>query len=207
MAGLMREQAPPPGEEMPPEAPEGEEMAEGEEESNVPPEEQQQYDQFVANGMNIIYSDEAMPQLLETLKGDGNPVEGLANALVAVVSRLDDSAKGAGLDVEGDIKMHGGKELMDQLVELAETAGVHEYTPDEVESAFFMALDLYRENQMQQGTLPTEELSQDMSELVQADQEGRLEEIAPGATEYAQRKGGGAPPEEEQGAGLMRQPA
>lgn len=204
MAGLMREQAPPPGEEMPPE---GEQMAEGDEEQpNVSPEEQEQYDQFVTNGMSLIHSEESMPQVLETLKGDGNPVEGLSHALVAVVTRLEQSAEEAGTPVEGDIKMHGGEALRDQLVELAEAAGIHEYTPDEVETAFFMACDQYREMKQQDGSLPVDELSQDMNELVAADKEGRLDEIAPGATEYAQSKGGGGgmPPAEEEQRGLMR---
>jgi hypothetical protein len=187
MAGLMKEQAPQQPEQ---------EMAHG----NVDPAEQAQYDRFVNNGMELMNSEKTMPQLLKTLEGDGDPVEGLANALFMIVSRLDDSASGAGAEISGDVKMHAGQdEFLPHLVELAEAAGVHGYTPEEQEAALFKALDLYRDNQQQQGKLPTEELGQDMNDLVAADQQGRLDEMVPGATEYAQR---GQPQEEKQG--LMR---
>ncbi len=205
MAGLIREQVPPDmaeqqGMEEEQAAPEGEGG-----ESNVAPEEQAQYDQFVKNGMQLMYDEKATDQLLENISSSENKVEGLANALVTIVSRLEESATESGQEISGDVMMHGGQELMEQLVELVEEAGIHDYTPEEMESAFLAAIDAYRSMKQEQGTLPVEDLGQDFAELQQAESEGRLEEIAPGATEFAQKAGQGAeqaPP--QQSRGLMR---
>jgi hypothetical protein len=158
-------------------------------ESNVSPEEQQSYDAFVTNGMSLMHSDEGLPKLLQSIEADGSPVEGLANTVVAIIIRLEDSAKQQGMELSGDVMMHGGTELLEQAADLAEQAGVHEFTDEEIESALWMAMDIYRQTRQQQGTLPSEEISQDMGDLVSAEQEGRLEEEVPGITEFAKNRG------------------
>lgn len=170
------------------------------ESGNVSPEEQAQYDTWVQNGMNVMYDEKAMPQLLETIRGDGSPVEGLATALSTLVMRLEDSAEKSGQQISGDVKLHGAQELLEQMVELAEEAGIHEFTPEEMESAFYLALDTYRSTRQEQGKLPVEELSQDMNELAAAEQQGTLGQMLPGIEEYAQKapqpgqQGGNAAP-------------
>lgn len=174
----------------------------GEDESNVSPEEQQQYNEYVENGMNMMYDEKIMPQLMETVTGSGNPIEGLANAIMAIVTRLDDSAEKKGVTIPGDVKLHGATEIMEQMVELAETAGVHEYTEEEMESAYYRAIDLYRESRQEQGKLPVEDLKQDMGELVEADKQGRLEDMMPGIGQFAQR-GNPRKDQDQQAAGII----
>jgi len=152
---------------------------------NVTPEEQEQYNRFVTNGMLLMYEKERLPTLLKTIAGDGNPVEGIANALVSIVSRLDDSADKAGAQVSGDIKYQGGVELMEQLVELAENAGIHTFSDKEMEDATLLALDTYRASKQQAGALPVDELSQDFEALLAAEESGELEQVLPGVNEYA----------------------
>lgn len=195
MAGLLKQApqgaAPPQGRPAPSAEPP---MAQGpgqpgmaEEASNVSPEEQAEYDAFVTNGMQLIYNEQLMPQLLERIEGGGNPIEGLANAAALVVMRLEDSAEGQGQAISNDVKFHGGTELMEQLAELAEAAGIHEYSEEEVESAFYLALDTYRSTRQEQGKLAMDEINQDMQTLVQADQAGRLNEVLPGIEQAAAR--------------------
>lgn len=159
-------------------------------EANVTPEEQQQYDQFVANGMQLLYNKKAMPQLLQMIAGDGDPVEGLANALVMVVTRLEDSAGEQGTQLSPDVMMHGGTELLEQMADLAEKGGVHEFDEKEMESALYMAMDMYRSTRQQQGKLPEDQLKADMQQLVQADQAGELDQIIPGIDQYAKKMPG-----------------
>lgn len=147
---------------------------------NVSPEEQQAYNQFVTNGMKLMYSDQVMPKVLERIKGNGNPIEGLAGATVMLVSRLDDSAQAQGQAIDADVKFQGASELMEQLAELAQTAGIHEYAPEEIEAAVYLALDTYRALRQQQGRLDMGAINEDMRTLVQADQAGRLGELLPG---------------------------
>lgn len=152
----------------------------------VSPEEQAAYDRFVTNGMTLIYSDNALPKVLDTLAGDGNPIEGLANATAMVALRLDESARQSEIEVPGPVKFHGSVELLEQMAELGEAAGIHEYSPEDLESATFMALDLYRESQSEQGQLPKEELEQDMQQVLEAEEQGKIEQVLPGLSEYAE---------------------
>lgn len=182
-------------------------MAENaEDESNVAPEEQAQYDTFVKNGMRLIYNEQGLPKMVETLAGDGDPVEGLANALVTVVSRLEDSAKQSGVELSPDAKFHGAAELLEQMAELSEKAGIHQFTEQEMESALYTAFDQYRQLKQQQGTLDVEGLKQDAAELAAADQAGTTEEMLPGISEFAargQQAAGAAPEEPPRRRGLM----
>lgn len=177
-----------------------------EEAGNVSPEEQAEYEQFVTNGMQLMYNEELMPQLLERIEGAGNPVEGLANAAAMVVMRLEDSAEGQERAISEDVKFHGGTELLEQMAELAQEAGIHEYSEEEVESAFYLALDIYRSTRQEQGKLSMDEINQEMQSLVQADQAGRLNEVLPGieqaAAHLAETQPTSAPPP---GGDRMRQ--
>ena len=157
----------------------------GEIESNVSAEEQEQYDRFVTNGMKMLYDKNAVDKLLQSIEGDGNPVEGLANALVQVVMRLEDSSEQAGEKISPDVLLHGGTELLEQMVDLSEQAGGHKFKEQEVESALYLALDTYRTTRQQQGRLDEEALSADMEQLVQADYKGELDSLIPGIGEYA----------------------
>jgi hypothetical protein len=159
----------------------------GEEQPNVSPEEQAQYEQWVTNGMQLIYSKQTLPHVMKLLSGGEKPTEGLANALAMVALRLDESAKEGGTEISGDVKLHGAQELLEQLAELAENAGIHEFSEEELEAAFYLALDIYRSTAQANGTLPVEDLKQDFNELVAADQQGRLDEVLPGISEYAKR--------------------
>ncbi len=154
-------------------------------EANVTAEEQEQYDRFVTNGMKMLYDEKAVQKLLTSMEGDGNPVEGLANALVQVVMRLEDSSEQAGEKISPDVLLHGGTELLEQMVDLSEQAGGHKFKEKEIESALYLALDTYRTTRQQQGRLDEDALGADMEQLVQADYKGELDSLIPGIGEYA----------------------
>lgn len=156
--------------------------------SSVSAEEQQQYNRFVGNGMQMMFAEEGLSTVVESLKGDGNPVEGLANSVVAVVTRLEDSAKQAGEAVSGDVLYHGGVELLEQLADLAKVAGVHDFSEDEMESAMYLALDTYRITREQDGGLPQDRMKADMQELEQAERDGTLDQLLPGIQQFAQQR-------------------
>lgn len=159
-----------------------------EEQPNVSPEEQKMYDVFVENGMQLLYDEKVMPQILQSIQATEDPAEGLGNATATLIIRLDDSAQKAGQEVSGDVKLHAAKELLEQMAELAEEAGVHEYSEGEMESAFYFALDAYRTTRQAEGKLNPEEFQGDMQEIQAADQEGRIDEVLPGISEYAASK-------------------
>lgn len=186
MAGLMQpqapqgapmQQAPTQPTAMPQEGGEG-----------VSPEEQAQYEAWVKNAMELMYNEKSMEQVVAALQGDGSPVEGLANALVMVTVRLEDSAAEQGQAVSEDVKFHAANEILSLLSDLAEAAGVHTYTEQEAEQAFMMAMDLYRD--LRQDSINPEEYQQDFNDLMAADQGGQLESMVPGIGEFANRQQG-----------------
>lgn len=156
-------------------------------EGSVSSEEQAQYDEFVTNGMSLLHDEKGLSGLLQSIQGDGNPVEGLANTVASIVIRVEDSAQKQGIEISGDVLMHGGTELLEQAADLAEQGGVHEFSDDELESALYLAMDIYRTTREQQGKLPTEQLGLDLQELQAAEQDGSLEKQFPGITEYGQK--------------------
>ncbi len=159
------------------------------EQPNVSPEEQQLYDQFVDKALSAIYDDQSLPQVIETLKGDGNPLDGLANTAVAIVVRVQDSAEKAGQKIPPDVLFHGGSEILEDLAGLSEKAGIHKFTPEELEGAAFQAMDIYREMKGSDGGEARPQIVEDFNQITELDKAGRLDEVAPGLTD---RFGGGA---------------
>lgn len=172
-------------------------MGEDGEQSNVSPEEQAAYEQFVANGLKLIFNEQTAPKLIASLQAEGNPVHALANATVMIVQRLEQSAAKAGQTISPDILMHGGAEIMSNIAELAKAAKIHEFSEEELESASYVAMDLYGDQAMKQGTLDKNAIAQDVQTIVQADQQGTLEQVVPGIEEAAARAKARKPMDEE----------
>lgn len=163
-----------------------------EEQSNVSPEEQAEYDTFVQKAGEIIYGEgEVMPEILESLAPAREPaqdpaagntaVQALANTAVQVVQKLDVASKEAGAQVSDDVLYHGGAEVVEMLAEVAEEGGIYTFTEEEIQGAFFQAVDSYRSIAQAMGRTDEETLKQQFGEVVAADEQGKLGELLPGA--------------------------
>lgn len=150
--------------------------------SNVTPEEQRSYDRFVDNCFSVVYDQKTLPQILKALDASDDVKMNLANAAVLVVKFVADSARKAGQEISVDVLMHGGKEIIEDLADLAGKVGLHTYTPDELEGAVYIAMDLYRNMAEQDGTLDVEGSKRDMAMALRADQAGTMDDIIPGAS-------------------------
>lgn len=151
---------------------------------NVSPEEQKQYDEFVGNGLKLIYDEKTLPSVIQRLKGGGDPIEGLSSAASTIVLRLQDSAEHNGTKLDSDVLFQGGIELLQELATLSQHAGIHTYTPKEVEGALYRALDQYRTVQQQRGAIHQDAAKQDLNQIQQADQSGQLEQQFPGLKQH-----------------------
>ena len=56
----------------------------------------QQLDQFVSKGMKLLYSDDTIEDVINTLKSDPDPVKSISRVTVGIVQRLDTAARNAG---------------------------------------------------------------------------------------------------------------
>jgi hypothetical protein len=215
-------------------------------ESNVSPEEQQQYETVMHKAADIIYGNgKVMPEILKALEpakdappapqgdgdgadaesaaedqgesqpmpgdGDGTDTEGggedqgegqppapgdqggqqagkgnpavmaLANTATQVVQKLDTSAKEANFQISDDVLYHAGAEIVGMLAEIAEAANIHSYSEEEIQGAFFQAVDNYRPIAERMGRTDDQTLKAQFGQIVQADEQGKLGELLPGA--------------------------
>jgi hypothetical protein len=156
---------------------------------NVTAEEQDLYDATVGQAYNLIYDDEVLPRILKRLNGP-NPVESLATVAVMVMGRVEDSALKENRKIPGDVMLHAGMEVLQDLASLAAEAKVYKYDKAEKEAALYQALDQYRQMREGQGRLDRESLRRDWAQMMQAEQQGRLDEVLPGADKLAERARG-----------------
>ena len=159
--------------------------------SGVSPEEQEQYSKFEENYMRMIYTEEGQvnPQILESLKNpaplpremEGQapppPVAALATTAIDIIQTLDDSAREAGKPITNDVLVQGGVAVIEELAEVAEAAGVHDYSEDELSGVVTLAMNMYRDKALADGRTDEEALNQDWSEIKQANEQGRDEEL------------------------------
>jgi len=160
---------------------------------NVTPEEQSQYEQFVDRGYQAIYSPKSMPGVLQRLKGPegSDPVDNLANTAAMVVLSLEDSARKAGVAIDEAVLLHGGTELLEDLGGLAGEAGIHDYSEQDLEAAMYRGLDTYREMRQAQGGIDQQRYAAEFQQLQQADQAGQLGGmLPPGTVERFASRGG-----------------
>lgn len=163
---------------------------------NASEEEQAQYDQFVSNGAKLIYSPEIRKTVQKNLSGAGNPIEGLANTLVMIVTRLDQSAQENSIEVSGDVKMHGAMELLDLLIEYAEESRIAQIDEKMAEQALYLAFDMYRAQLEASGGIDQASMEEDMQSVAAAEQAGQLDSLLPGMEKLKAEagQGGGQPP-------------
>lgn len=172
------------------------------------PEEQQLYNAVVGQAFNMIYDRKFLPTVIDMLKGNGDPVEGLATAAAQVTARVAKSAKQSGRDIPPDVLLHAATEVFEDLAELSRTAGIKDYSQDQdaFEGAYFRALDQYRVMEQQSGGVDQRAAQQDLAKLQQMDQSGELEQMLMGLAENDPRSAKGGPKEERSApaGGLMQ---
>ncbi len=172
----------------------------GEEAPNVSPEEQAQYDKFVTDGLDLIYKGgQVRPGILKLLDEDPSdlikalgdieafdnfsPVVALAATTVIIVLQLVRSAGDE--KPSGEIIMHGGTELLEELADLSGNIG-KKFSDEDANKALMLAMDIYRLTAEQEGLLDTEGLKEDFAEIQAADREGRFFEKVPGMKGFVQ---------------------
>jgi len=149
--------------------------------ANVTPEEQAEYDQFVNNALLVIYDKTTFPKVLQSLASAPNdPATALAQTAVMVVRRLRDSASQKSVELNPDVMFHGGVEVIEDLANVSDKAGIHTFTAKELEGATYAAMDLYRAQDQADGNIDQEKFKQDLAQLKEADDQGRLGELLPG---------------------------
>lgn len=180
--------------------PEIERVGTGEGQEAATPEEQAIYDQFIENARQTIFEDDGSgirEPILKSLSGDiapdilamfeavdpplqQTPVEHLAVTAVTLTLYLDASAQDAGKDIPNDVLYAAGAGVVEDLAEAAEAAGIHDFSDDEMEGAWYRAVDMFRTVSPR---ADPDALGEEFAEIANADAEGRLGDLLPGINE------------------------
>ena len=178
-----------------------------EDQTNVTPEEQAAYDEFVNNGMEIMYPQgeqaQVSPVVAAHLQGQfepeiqqlfaeleppltPSPVDNVAATATVIVLTLEASASEANHEISDDVIMHGGTELIEQLIEVAEAMGISEFDEQSMEGVLYRAMDMYR---IASPRADTDALSQEFGQITEADKAGTLDQLLPGIGERMKAQG------------------
>ena len=94
-----------------------------------------------------------------------------------------ESLRRLGRQPEGHVILHAGKAIVEELGEVAASAGRKDYREDELGEAFRKGADLFREAAGAAGMIDMKAVREEFGEIVAADKEGRLGEVVPGLRE------------------------
>jgi hypothetical protein len=120
-----------------------------------------------------------------------------------------DSARTNNVKPDSTTLLEAGKTVLEDIASLAARAGIHDYSEDEMEGAFYRAVDQYRE--MDTGNIDKDAVAKEFTAMIAAEKDGTLDKLVPGASEAAkhlkpavdkvvQASGGAnAPPAPQQG--------
>lgn len=156
------------------------------------PEEQAKYEEFVKTGYEMMYAGgKVNPGVMKMLDNDPSDlIEALGNgdefkqfsplvALAATAAIITLKVCEKTGEKDGVIILHGGKAIMEDLVEVAGKAGIKDYSEEEMNQAFHMGADLFRHTAEQKGLLDMGQAKQEWGEITAADKAGTLGDLIP----------------------------
>lgn len=140
-------------------------------------EEQELYETFTAMGLIGIYGKDSRDQLSEIFKRSDDLVNSVAEVSSAVALRVFSMAKDSGVDIPGEIVLHGGKEIVEAAVEMAEAATGEQFTPQMMEEAYLAAADQFAMSAEQAGYYGQDVREKDFVAISKMKSDGRIDKI------------------------------
>jgi hypothetical protein len=159
------------------------------------PEEQAIYNRVVGMAMLAVYDDKMVKKLAEMLTSAPDPVPAIGEIAANIAMRIYTFAKEEGTDIPGDVMLHAGKEIVEVIGELSEAAGAA-VDEQQLEMAYFHALDKFRVMAQQQGAYGEDAAQEDMEALRAMQGNGMLDEMM----QRVAAMQGGAPAPQKPGA-------
>lgn len=144
------------------------------------PEDQALYNKFVGLAKKAIFDPQAgLPATLNLLKSTSDPIEAVAEAAVGIAGRVVGEARKGGVDLPGDVLLNGGAEIVSDIAELAEAAGIAQLSDQDTEQAFYLAADKWAQKARQIGIYDDQRGQQDLAALNQQADAGGFNDLIP----------------------------
>ncbi|MEM9049864.1 MAG: hypothetical protein AAGC92_14225 [Pseudomonadota bacterium] len=171
--------------------------------------EQENYDAFVSMALMLLFDDESLPSMVEAVDTE-DPREGVARLTAQIVGRVAQSASAKGTVFPLDILLQGSAEIFENVVDLAEEAGVYAFSSDPrmLQGALVRAYDHLQQILDQNGLIDDAEIEAGFEEIKAAAANGTLvdslgvagadlEPVDPGAALGLDKQEGDAPPPDD----------
>lgn len=167
------------------------------EDTAASPEEQAMYEAVVNAGLTIVVpegGEEVAPPILASLKGelpdevrqmfasaqppiDNNPLDAAAVTGTVIVMLAEQQIEANGQQIPNDVLFHAGAEILEYIINVSDSAGIHDFQPEDVERVTYRAMDLYRTIAPR---ADQDALAQEFGQVVEADKAGTLGAMLPG---------------------------
>lgn len=174
----------PQGQMTPPAGPDGPKPAAqalGQGQTPASPEQQAAYNRFVGMALLHVYDEKVMPKIIGQIGDDVANDVGRAAANVGFV--VLKKAQQGGETVPPEVILHGGQEVVASIAELVAKAKGIEMDPQQVEQAYYVAADTFRQMMQGEGGVDPETAAQDMEALRQMEESGELEAMMTAAAQ------------------------
>ena len=121
---------------------------------------QKELDIFIANGMKMIHSEKISDGIIARVTKAKNPVAALADVVLNIVARLEQSSEAAGKKLSFTTLAYGANVLMGEVIASAEAAGMKKLDNKAKYEAMSLAVSKYLDNALKTGKMTKEELIQ-----------------------------------------------
>lgn len=158
------------------------------------PQEQAQYEAFVANAVLALFGPEQREATKQNLAA-GDAMDTIPVMAGAVVARVAQAAAEAGDPIGQDVLMHGSAEILENLVEYAEAAGMLQTTPETMQGLTARTFDEVRLAMADTGVMDPAAAKANLAEIQSPQGDAALAAMIGGA------KGKAPPP--KRGRGLL----
>lgn len=122
------------------------------------PKNQEQLDMFVANGLNIVHDQKITDVILSQVQKNPDSVDAIAKATLMVINKLEDSSSSNGIKIEDGIKIVGANQIMGEIINLTEKAGMEPLIDEQKYQAFSLAISMYLDGAVKSGKMTKEQL-------------------------------------------------
>lgn len=141
------------------------------------PEEQRLYNRFVGLSMTLLYDKKFMQSAIEMIRARESVMQGVADVSSLIAFRVYTEGKKQGQEIPASVVLHGGMEIITLVIEMALAAGFPPMSDQEIQEAFYIAADTFREKMEMAGHLDPAQLEQDAQELSAMAQSGQFAEM------------------------------
>lgn len=119
---------------------------------------------LVTRGLELLHSKQTRDKIIQSLKDSTDPVQGVADQAKAIIQRADSMTRTDGIEISPISKITGGKDLVDEIAELAEAAGLGPMDEDDRELSHSVSMQDYIKEEIAAGRIDPAELQAGVAE-------------------------------------------